>query len=170
MNAMDEAWMVLKGNPDARIRVVDSQYSGNLGQVSGGSGDMSARDFAAHPAAIGAANRQSLAEEQNMARLNRLQTQTGQFLPPAKFKNTVSRMTTPEQRMKIKNTSPFKLLNDKPSKISSLPGTLRRERGRITGRGDRKMGGKKSKKLGEATRSRRAQEDREGKKRRRGIN
>ena len=93
MSAMDKAWTLLKGNPDARVRMENDR------------GGLSARDFAVHPAAIGAANRQIMAEKANQQRLESLAQQQGGQVPIDTMRETARRMVTPEQRASLKNNS-----------------------------------------------------------------
>tara|TARA_R110000751_G_scaffold43963_1_gene101039 strand:- start:94 stop:582 length:489 start_codon:yes stop_codon:yes gene_type:complete len=97
MNAMESAWMVLKGNPDARVQNV-KPADGNL--------SYSTRDFAIHPAALGAANRQSYAESENRKTLRDFaQQHTGQIIPQNTLQDTARQMVTPEQRASMRNNS-----------------------------------------------------------------
>ena len=94
MSAFEEAWVLLKGNPDARVQVrnaADNSYS--------------ARDFPIHPAALGAANRQTMAVDENRRKLFNFARIQGQELSNDRLNEVARQMVTPEQRGRIKNTS-----------------------------------------------------------------
>ena len=77
------------------------------------------RDFASHPAALGAANRQVMAENANRKRLNAMAHQQGGKIPFDAMKNAARRMVTPEQRASLKNDS-FDLKYKNPKFISRI--------------------------------------------------
>jgi hypothetical protein len=135
MNAMESAWMVLKGNPDARVQVSNYGGKGNT-NISG----FSARDFAAHPAAIGAANRQSMAISANRKKIRDfIRVNGGQQLPDDKLFSAAEQMVTPEQRASMKNTS-FDLNFKNPKYIHRLRSQNSRSRGEGTKRRERQWG------------------------------
>lgn len=105
MSAFKKAWKFLKGNPDARV------------QVNNDKAGFSARDFAAHPAAIGAANRQSMAAYENRKKVFDFARIQGQEIPRDRLNEVAHQMVTPEQRARMKNTS-FDLAYKNPNFIS----------------------------------------------------
>jgi hypothetical protein len=108
MNAFDKAWTLLKGNPNARVQ-----------SFSPSNGGYSTRDSAIHPAALGAANRQVMAENANRQRLEFLAQQQGGRGYFDGIMETARRMVTPEQRASIKNDS-FDLKYKNPRFVSKI--------------------------------------------------
>ena len=122
MSAFDKAWKLLKGNPDARVQAYNPSDGG-----------YSKRDFAIHPAALGAANRQSMAETANQQRLKALAQQQGGQIPTDTLRETARSMVTPEQRASFKNDS-FNLRYKNPRFVSRIIPKANRELPRLTDR------------------------------------
>lgn len=108
MSAFEKAWVLLKGNPDARVQAVNPTGT-----------HFSDRDFAAHPAAIGAANRQVYATMQNKQKL----IDSGMSPNNPRLMVAARKKVTPQQRREMENTS-FDLKYKNPNFISRV-----RERG-----------------------------------------
>lgn len=104
MSAFDKAWKLLKGNPDARVQ-------------SSTEGGYSEEDYAIHPAALGAANRQLFAMKENEKQLRQFAQQQGQKIPQKRARQVSRQMVTPEQRERMKNTS-FNLQYKSPKFVS----------------------------------------------------
>jgi len=104
MRAFEKAWKLLKGNPYARVQESDAR-------------GYSEEDYAIHPAALGAANRQVFAEMENQRKLQRFAQQQGQRMPQKIAQKVSRQMVTPEQRASMKNTS-FNLQYRHPKFIS----------------------------------------------------
>tara|TARA_R110001632_G_scaffold12717_4_gene44042 strand:- start:6881 stop:7348 length:468 start_codon:yes stop_codon:yes gene_type:complete len=108
MTPTESAWRMLKGNPDARVQAYNPSDGG-----------YSRRDFAIHPAALGAANRQTMAETANQQRLKALAQQQGGQIPNHTMRETARQMVTPEQRASMKNDS-FNLKYKNPRFVSKI--------------------------------------------------
>mgnify|MGYP003630619380 CR=1 FL=1 len=122
MSAFEKSWRMLKGNPDARVQAFNPSDGG-----------YSRRDFAIHPAALGAANRQVIAEAANRRSLRGLAEQQGGRIPLDTVKDAARRMVTPEQRANIKNDS-FDLKYKNPRFISRILPKETRNLPRLTDR------------------------------------
>jgi len=110
MNVFNKAWKLLKGNPNARVQVRNA--SNNVAY--------SKRDFPIHPAALGAANRQAMATNENQETVRRFARSQGQQLPSRRVNEIAQQMVTPEQRMRMKNDS-FDLKYRNPNFIHRMP-------------------------------------------------
>lgn len=108
MTPMENAWKMLKGNPDARVQRVNPE-----------NGAYSQRDCAIHPAALGAANRQTMAARENLDHLKRFVTGQGQKIPNYRMHEVAHQMVTPEQRARMKNNS-FDLYNKNPRFVNKI--------------------------------------------------